>query len=193
MTFRFLENTGQVLIFTCFNIKVMDQREIRINEAATFVRNAMGARKPELGIILGSGLGNIAEQISDAAVIPYTDIPGFPQATAIGHKGNFIIGRLAGKEVIAMQGRFHYYEGYPMDTVTLPVRVMSRLGVGTLFVSNAAGGMMEGFKVGDLMIINDHINLIPNPLIGPNLDSFGERFPDMTRPYDPELIALAEK
>lgn len=171
----------------------MDQREIRINEAATFVRNAMGARKPELGIILGSGLGNIAEQISDAAVIPYTDIPGFPQATAIGHKGNFIIGRLAGKEVIAMQGRFHYYEGYPMDTVTLPVRVMSRLGVGTLFVSNAAGGMMEGFKVGDLMIINDHINLIPNPLIGPNLDSFGERFPDMTRPYDPELIALAEK
>ena len=193
MTFRFLENTGQVLIFTCFNIKVMDQREIRINEAATFVRNAMGARKPELGIILGSGLGNIAEQISDAAVIPYTDIPGFPQATAIGHKGNFIIGRLAGKEVIAMQGRFHYYEGYPMDTVTLPVRVMSRLGVGTLFVSNAAGGMMDGFKVGDLMIINDHINLIPNPLIGPNLDSFGERFPDMTRPYDPELIALAEK
>ena len=171
----------------------MDQREIRINEAASFVRNAMGARKPELGIILGSGLGNIAEQISDAAVIPYTDIPGFPQATAIGHKGNFIIGRLAGKEVIAMQGRFHYYEGYPMDTVTLPVRVMSRLGVGTLFVSNAAGGMMEGFKVGDLMIINDHINLIPNPLIGPNLDSFGERFPDMTRPYDPELIALAEK
>ena len=171
----------------------MDQREIRINEAATFVRNAMGARKPELGIILGSGLGNIAEQISDAAVIPYTDIPGFPQATAIGHKGNFIIGRLAGKEVIAMQGRFHYYEGYPMDTVTLPVRVMSRLGVGTIFVSNAAGGMMEGFKVGDLMIINDHINLIPNPLIGPNLDSFGERFPDMTRPYDPELIALAEK
>ena len=138
MTFRFLENLGQVLMFTCFNIKVMDQREIRINEAATFVRNAMGARKPELGIILGSGLGNIAEQISDAAVIPYTDIPGFPQATAIGHKGNFIIGRLAGKEVIAMQGRFHYYEGYPMDTVTLPVRVMSRLGVGTLFVSNAA-------------------------------------------------------
>ena len=98
----------------------MDQREIRINEAATFVRNAMGARKPELGIILGSGLGNIAEQISDAAVIPYTDIPGFPQATAIGHKGNFIIGRLAGKEVIAMQGRFHYYEGYPCLLYTSP-------------------------------------------------------------------------
>lgn len=171
----------------------MDPREIRINEAADFVKSAMGAREPKIGIILGSGLGNIADEISDAVVIPYTSIPGFPQATAIGHKGNFLVGRLAGKEVIAMQGRFHYYEGYPMDTVTLPVRVMKRLGVETLFVSNAAGGMLEGFKVGDLMIINDHINLIPNPLIGPNLDSFGERFPDMTHPYDTGLIALAEQ
>lgn len=171
----------------------MDPREIRINEAADFVKSAMGAREPKIGIILGSGLGNIADEISDAAVIPYTSIPGFPQATAIGHKGNFLVGRLAGKEVIAMQGRFHYYEGYPMDTVTLPVRVMKRLGVETLFVSNAAGGMLEGFKVGDLMIIDDHINLIPNPLIGPNLDSFGERFPDMTHPYDTGLIALAEQ
>ena len=171
----------------------MDTRIERIFKAAEYVKSYLGGKVPVAGIVLGSGLGKLADQIQNPITIPYKDIPGFPVSTAIGHKGNFIAGELGGKFVIAMQGRIHFYEGYPMDTVTLPVRVMSRLGVGTLFVSNAAGGMMEGFKVGDLMIINDHINLIPNPLIGPNLDSFGERFPDMTRPYDPELIALAEK
>ncbi|MCQ2114993.1 MAG: purine-nucleoside phosphorylase [Bacteroidales bacterium] len=171
----------------------MDEREIRINEAAESVKSRIGAYAPKIGIVLGSGLGNIADEIEDAVVIPYTSIPGFPQATAIGHKGNFIVGRFAGKEVIAMQGRFHAYEGYSMDIVTLPIRVMKRLGIETLFVSNAAGGMLDGFKIGDLMIIEDHINMMPNPLIGRNLDSFGERFPDMTRPYDRGLIALAEK
>lgn len=171
----------------------MDPREIRINEAAAFIKEKIGDRNPKIGIILGSGLGNAADQIEDAITIPYNSIPGFPEATAIGHKSNFLIGRLAGKEVIAMQGRFHYYEGYSMDIVTLPVRVMSRLGIETLFVSNAAGGMLEGFHVGDLMIITDHINMIPNPLIGPNLASFGERFPDMTHPYDLGLIKSAEK
>ena len=118
-------------------------------------------------------------------VIPYTDVPNFVKSTAIGHKGNFIAGTLGGKFVLAMQGRFHYYEGYPMDKVTLPVRVMVRLGIKALFVSNAAGGVNFDFRVGDLMIIKDHINKLPNPLIGPNLDEFGPRFPDMTRPYDP--------
>lgn len=171
----------------------MDEREIRINEAAEFINSRLEGRNPKIGIILGSGLGNIADEITDALVIPYTTVPGFPQATAIGHKGNFIIGRFAGKEVIAMQGRFHAYEGYSMDIVTLPVRVMKRLGIETLFVSNAAGGVLDGFKIGDLMIIEDHINMMPNPLIGKNLDSFGERFPDMTRPYDPSLIRKAEE
>ena len=114
-------------------------------------------------------------------------------STAIGHKGNFIVGTLSGKTVIAMQGRIHYYEGYDMDTVTLPIRVMKVLGIEYLFVSNAAGGVNTSFHIGDLMIITDHINQIPNPLIGPNMEEFGPRFPDMTRPYDPKLIALAEE
>lgn len=171
----------------------MDEREIIIDSAAAYIKSRIGDRTPKAAIILGSGLGNIADEISDGIVIPYVEIPGFPKATAIGHKGNFLVGILAGKEIIAMQGRFHYYEGYPMETVTLPVRVMCRMGVETLFVSNAAGGMLDGFKVGDLMIIKDHINMMPNPLIGKNMDSFGERFPDMTRPYDPALIEVAEK
>ncbi len=170
----------------------MDEREITIAKAAEFILSKIGDRAPKVGIVLGSGLGSIADDITDAVVIPYTEIPGFPRATAIGHKGNFLVGKLGGKDVVAMQGRFHYYEGYPMEVVTLPIRVMCRIGVETLFVSNAAGGMLDGFKVGDLMIINDHINMMPNPLIGPNMESFGERFPDMTRPYDPALIALAE-
>lgn len=171
----------------------MDVREQKISAAAEYIKGRLAGVTPEIGIILGSGLGDIAEEIEDAVVIPYTDIPEFPKATAIGHKGNFIIGRLAGKMIVAMQGRFHFYEGYTMDTVTLPVRVMSRIGVKTLFVSNAAGGMLDGFHVGDLMIINDHINLMPNPLIGPNMDSFGVRFPDMTCAYDRELVKIAER
>jgi len=153
----------------------------------------LGERRPVVGIVLGSGLGKLAEQIEDPLVIPYKNIPGFPISTAIGHKGNFIVGKLSGKYVIAMQGRIHYYEGYGMNLVTLPIRVMIRLGIRYLFVSNAAGATNLDYHVGDLMIIRDHINLLPNPLIGPNLEDFGPRFPDMTRPYDPTLIRMAEQ
>lgn len=171
----------------------MDERMTAINEAVLYMKTCLDGRLPEVGIILGSGLGKLADKIENPLVIPYTNVPNFVKSTAIGHKGNFIAGILGGKTVIAMQGRFHYYEGYPMDKVTLPVRVMVRLGIKALFVSNAAGGVNFDFKVGDLMIIRDHINKLPNPLIGPNLDEFGPRFPDMTRPYDPKLIAMAEE
>ena len=171
----------------------MDPRIERINKAAEFVKEKLGGLEPVVGIVLGSGLGKLADRISDRTTIPYKEIPGFPVSTAIGHKGNFIAGTLGGKKVIAMQGRFHYYEGYPMELVVLPIRVMKRLGIQYLFVSNAAGGVNFDFRVGDLMIIRDHINLLPNPLVGPNLEEFGPRFPDMTRPYDPALIKSAEK
>ena len=150
-----------------------------IAEAADYMKSRLGGRMPQVGIILGSGLGKLADSIENPVVIPYTDVPNFVKSTAIGHKGNFISGTLGGKSVLAMQGRFHYYEGSPMDKA--------------LFVSNAAGGVNFDFRVGALMIIRDHINKLPNPLIGPNLDEFGPRFPDMTRPYDPKLIALAEE
>ena len=171
----------------------MDPRIERIEKAADFVKSRIGNAEPEVGIILGSGLGKLGDRIEDRIVIPYREIPGFPVSTAIGHKGNFIVGRLGGKTVVAMQGRFHYYEGYPMELVVLPVRVMKRLGIRWLFVSNAAGGVNFSFRIGDLMIIRDHINLLPNPLVGQNLGEFGPRFPDMTRPYDPSQIRLAEK
>jgi purine-nucleoside phosphorylase len=164
-----------------------------INAAAAYVRKQIGELQPTVGVVLGSGLGKLADQIENPVEIPYRDIPGFPVSTAIGHKGSFIVGSLSGKTVIAMQGRIHYYEGYEMTQVTLPIRVMKVIGIQYLFVSNAAGGTNLSFRVGDLMIIKDHINLLPNPLIGPNLDDFGPRFPDMTRPYDPALIRLAEK
>ena len=164
-----------------------------IHAASDALVERMEGRKPQIGIVLGSGLGMLADQIEDPLVIPYNELPGFPVSTAIGHKGNFIVGTLGGKCVIAMQGRIHYYEGYPMHLVVLPIRVMIRIGIQYLFVSNAAGGTNLSFHVGDLMIIRDHINLIPNPLIGPNLDEFGPRFPDMTRPYDPGLILKAEE
>lgn len=169
----------------------MDQRVERIMTAADFVAAKLGGRKPFAGIVLGSGLGKLAEKIENPTVIPYKEIPGFPVSTAVGHKGNFIAGELGGKFVLAMQGRFHYYEGYTMDLVTLPIRVMKVLGIQYLFVSNAAGGVNYDFKVGDLMVITDHINHLPNPLVGPNLEEFGPRFPDMTRPYDPSLRAKA--
>lgn len=171
----------------------MDSRVERINGAAEYISAKLGGRKPFAGIVLGSGLGKLAEKIENRTVIPYREIPGFPVSTAVGHKGNFIAGELGGKFVVAMQGRFHYYEGYPMELVTLPIRVMKVLGISYLFVSNAAGGVNFDFKVGDLMIIKDHINHLPNPLVGPNLEEFGPRFPDMTRPYDHELISLAKK
>ena len=148
---------------------------------------------PRTAIILGSGLDGLADRITDAVVIPYAEIPNFVRSTATGHKGNLISGRLGGQWVIAMQGRFHYYEGYTMRPVTFPVRGMKRVGIENLLVSNAAGGINETFKVGDLMIIRDHINMMPNPLIGPNEEAFGTRFPDMTRAYDREFIRYAEE
>lgn len=169
-----------------------DPRVEKIRTAAEYVAGKIGGRKPLAGIVLGSGLGKLADIIADPVVIPYREIPGFPVSTAVGHKGNFIAGTLGGKTVVAMQGRFHYYEGYSMELVTLPIRVMKVLGIEYLFVSNAAGGVNFDFKIGDLMIIRDHINLLPNPLIGKNMDEFGPRFPDMTRPYDPQLIKKAE-
>ena len=164
-----------------------------IHAASDALAERLEGRKPVVGIVLGSGLGKLADEIQDPLVVPYNELPGFPVSTAIGHKGNFIIGELGGKCVIAMQGRIHYYEGYRMDQVVLPIRVMIRIGIQCLFVSNAAGGTNLSYHVGDLMIIRDHINLIPNPLIGPNLDEFGPRFPDMTRPYEPGLIRKAEE
>ena len=171
----------------------MDERVLRIQQAAEYIKGRIWERLPVAGIVLGSGLGKLADKIENPVVVPYSEIPHFPLSTAVGHKGNFIAGELGGKFVVAMQGRFHYYEGYPMEYVTLPIRVMKVLGIQYLFVSNAAGGVNYDFKVGDLMIIRDHINLLPNPLIGPNMAEFGPRFPDMTRPYEPAIIALAEE
>lgn len=149
---------------------------------------------PEIGLILGSGLGTLADLIEDPEFFPYEEIPNFPVSTVEGHEGRLVIGTLQGKTVVAMQGRFHYYEGYKMQEVTFPVRVMKLLGVETIIVTNAAGAVNTDFKPGDLMIINDHINLSgDSPLIGRNLDKFGPRFPDMSTAYDPNLIALTKK
>jgi purine-nucleoside phosphorylase len=164
----------------------------KYKEAAGYIA-AAAEIVPETGIVLGSGLSRLADAIEEAVVIPYNAIPYFKSSTATGHKGNLIVGRLGNKTVAAMQGRFHYYEGYTMQEVTFPIRVMHYLGVKTLMVSNAAGGINPSFRVGDLMIIKDHINFLPNPLIGPNIEEIGTRFPDMTRAYDRELIALAEQ
>ena len=171
----------------------MDQRSVKIHTAADYIAKRIEGRKPVAGIVLGSGLGKLADSIEDKIIIPYKDIPEFPQSTAVGHKGNFICGTLGGKTVLAMQGRFHYYEGYSMDLVTISIRVMKLLGVEYLFVSNAAGACNPTYKVGDLVIIMDHISLLPNPLIGPNLDEFGPRFLDMTCAYDLEIIEKAER
>lgn len=171
----------------------MDERAAKINHAARYIKSCIGHEVPKIGIVLGSGLGKLAEQIKDPVIIPYKEVPEFPMSTAVGHKGNFIYGDLGGKKVIAMQGRLHYYEGYPMELVTLGVRVMKTLGIEFLFVSNAAGGTNIEYHVGDLVIIKDHINMMPNPLIGPNLEEFGPRFPDMTCAYDLELQQLAER
>ena len=161
--------------------------------AADYVAALISGRTPEVGIILGSGLGSLADSIEDKICIHYSEIPGFPVSTAVGHKGQFVCGTLGGKCGLAMQGRFHYYEGYPMEVVTMCIRVMYLLGVRTLFVSNAAGGINPDFKVGDLVIITDHISLQPNPLIGKNIDEFGPRFPDMTHNYDRQLRKKAHE
>lgn len=166
-------------------------QEQHYREAAEFLSKRL-PHETKTAIILGSGLGELANAIKDATVIPYAQIPHFANSTAVGHKGNLIAGLLGGVPVLAMQGRFHYYEGYPMEQVTFPIRVMKLLGIENLMVSNAAGGINNTFKVGDLMIIRDHINNMPNPLVGPNNDMFGPRFPDMTRAYDREFITKAK-
>ena len=149
---------------------------------------------PEIGIILGTGLGGLVDEIDINYAISYQDIPNFPVSTVEGHSGKLIFGELGGKNVIALQGRFHFYEGYSMNEVVFPVRVMKFLGIEKLIVSNACGGVNPSFEIGDIMLISDHINLFPtNPLIGPNIDELGPRFPDMSEAYSKELIALAEK
>ena len=164
------------------------------DDAAHFIRSRTQHR-PVVGLVLGSGLGPLANEIEDADAISYGEIPHFPHSTVPGHAGRLVIGRLAGAEVCAMQGRFHYYEGYTMQQITLPVRVMQRLGVGALILTNAAGGINPAFSTGDLMMIEDHINFVGmaghNPLRGPNLDSFGPRFPAVNRVYTLRLRQIA--
>ncbi|PIQ81975.1 MAG: purine-nucleoside phosphorylase [Candidatus Omnitrophica bacterium CG11_big_fil_rev_8_21_14_0_20_64_10] len=147
---------------------------------------------PAVGVILGTGLGGLGEGIEKGTAIPYGEIPNFPRSTSPGHRGELVLGKLSGKLVAVLEGRFHPYEGYTAEQVTYPVRVLEALGAGTLILSNAAGGLNLEFKAGDLMAIEDHINLMGvNPLVGPNDERFGPRFPDMSAPYDPELIRLA--
>lgn len=165
----------------------------QIDQAAAFVRQRTKV-KPQIGMILGSGLGALAREIDADAAIPYAEIPNFPRSTVEGHSGQLVLGRLEGKPVVAMQGRVHFYEGYTLQQVVFPVRVMRALGAGVLLVSNAAGGINRQWYRGDLMIIADHINFFgSNPLIGPNDPDLGPRFPDMSQPYDPEFIALVER
>jgi len=163
-----------------------------IKETASFISNKTKFN-PEIGIILGTGLGGLVSEINIQHSIPYNEIPNFPVSTVEGHSGRLIFGKLGGKSVVAMQGRFHFYEGYPMEKVTFPVRVMKFLGIKNLIVSNASGGVNPDFEIGDLMILTDHINLIPNPLIGHNDNELGPRFPDMSEPYCLNMIAKAEK
>ena len=162
-----------------------------IKETASFISNKTKFH-PEIGIILGTGLGGLVSEIEIQHTLPYNEIPNFPVSTVEGHSGRLIFGTLGNKNVVAMQGRFHFYEGYTMEKVTFPVRVMKLLGIKNLIVSNASGGVNPDYEVGDLMILEDHICLIPNPLIGENIDELGPRFPDMSESYDKNLIKLAE-
>jgi len=163
-----------------------------IKESANFIIQKTNFN-PEIGIILGTGLGELVSEIEIQHSIPYNEIPHFPLSTVEGHSGRLILGTLGGKNVVAMQGRFHFYEGYSMEKVTFPVRVMKFLGIKNLILSNASGGVNPDYEVGDLMILEDHICLISNPLIGANLDELGPRFPDMSQPYDKNMIQLAEQ
>jgi purine-nucleoside phosphorylase len=167
-----------------------------IDQAVEAIR-ARTDLEPEVGMILGTGLGDLAERVEDAVVIPTSQLPRWPISTVEGHKGRLVIGVLESVKVLVLQGRTHFYEGYSMGQVTLSVRVMQRLGCDKLVVTNAAGAINPDFLPGDLMLINDHLNLIgmggANPLFGPNLDEFGPRFPDMSQPYDRELLALARQ
>lgn len=164
----------------------------KIQNSANYIKSKIGVN-PKIGLILGSGLGVLAEEINNATTIPYSEIPDFPVSTVEGHAGQLVIGELEGKTVVAMQGRFHFYEGYSMEKVTFPVRVMKLLGVEQLIVTNAAGGVNETFNAGDLMLITDHLNMMgTNPLIGPNDSNFGDRFPDMSTAYCKELRSVAK-
>jgi len=163
----------------------------KIQETASYIRSKI-KKVPNYAIILGTGLGELVNSITDKYEIPYTEIPNFPVSTVEGHSGKLIIGQLGGKDVIAMQGRFHYYEGYNMQEVTFPIRVFQALKINYLFVSNAAGGMNGSFDIGDIMLIEDHINLFPeHPLRGRNYNELGTRFPDMSKAYDPRLRSIA--
>lgn len=164
----------------------------KINSTTHYINQKI-SEKPKVGIILGSGLGDLTIDIEVSTTIPYNEIPDFPVSTVKGHKGQLIFGKLNGVSVVAMKGRFHYYEGYDMDVVTFPIRVLKKLGIEFLIVSNASGGVNHDFEVGDIMFITDHINLMPNPLIGSNLDEFGPRFVDMTEPYSKRLLSKAMK
>jgi purine-nucleoside phosphorylase len=171
----------------------MENVLVKMKEAVSFI-HSQTSLMPEFGLILGSGLGELANEIEDAVKIPYTSIPNFPVSTVEGHAGVLVIGWLNGKKVAAMQGRFHYYEGYSMQEVTFPVRVMKGLGVHSILVTNACGGMNKNFEPGDLMIIKDHLNLTgQNPLIGPNVSEFGPRFPDMSRAYTPAYVQTVKE
>lgn len=165
-------------------------------ETAEYLRGrleAAGKAMPQVAIVLGSGLGKLADSIEQPLTIPYSEIPHFQRSTAVGHKGNLIVGILANRSALAMQGRFHYYEGYTMEQVTYPIRVFAMLGIKTLLVSNAAGAVNPDYRVGDLMVITDHINFMPNPLVGPNKEEFGPRFPDMTEVYSGRLRREADR
>jgi purine-nucleoside phosphorylase len=164
----------------------------QFNESVKYLKSRTKV-EPTIGIILGTGLGGLVKEIEIIDEIPYKDIPNFPVSTVIGHSGKLIFGKLSGKYVMAMQGRFHFYEGYTMQQVTFPVRVMKLMGITHLFVSNASGGVNPDFEIGEIMIQNDHINLFPaHPLIGKNIDELGPRFPDMSKPYDYGMIDLAK-
>ncbi len=164
----------------------------KAKKTAAFLQSKISV-KPRVAIILGSGLGDLANDIEVSEKILYTDIPNFPVSTIKGHKGQLIFGKLSGVEVVAMQGRFHYYEGYSMEEVTFPIRIFKQLGIEYLFVSNASGGVNPDFEVGDIMFITDHINLLPNPLIGPNIEELGPRFVDMSEAYDKTLLEKATR
>ncbi|AKF95356.1 purine-nucleoside phosphorylase [Brevibacillus laterosporus] len=165
----------------------------KILEAKAFIEEKL-TDKPTIGLVLGSGLGVLADEIEEATVIPYNEIPHFTKSTVVGHKGQLVIGKLKGKQVVAMQGRFHYYEGHELEAVVFPIRVMKAIGVETIIVTNAAGGVNESYKPGDLMLISDHLNLTyRNPLIGGNDESLGARFPDMSEAYSKRLRKLSKE
>jgi len=162
------------------------------HEAVAYIQPKL-TEKPTIGLVLGSGLGVLADEIENPVIIPYHEIPGFTVSTVVGHKGQLVIGKLQGKQVVAMQGRFHFYEGHGLDAVVFPIRVMKLLGVETMIVTNAAGGINESYNPGDLMLISDHLNLtFRNPLIGANDDKMGARFPDMSEAYSKQLRQVAK-